>query len=68
MKLKKSICKWYNICPIKRFVKEGKLEREWVENYCLIGNKECIRYMLEETGKSHPDNLLPNGKIRENLH
>ena len=67
MKIKKSICKWYNLCPIKRFVKEGQLEKEWVENYCLIGNKDCIRFKLEESGESHPDNLLPNGEIRENL-
>lgn len=42
----------------------GKLERDWIENYCLIGNTRCIRYQMEEKGEYHPDNLLPNGKIR----
>ena len=61
------ICKWYYCCPIKFFVDNGKLEKEWVENYCLIGNKQCIRYQKEESGEYHPDNMLPNGEIRENL-
>ena len=68
MKIKKTMCKWYIICPIKRFVEEGKLEKEWVEKYCLIGNKDCVRYIMEEAGISHPDNLLPNGEIRADLH
>jgi len=48
-------------------VDQGKLEREWVENYCLIGNKNCKRYQLESNGVYHPDNMLPNGEIREDL-
>jgi hypothetical protein len=43
------------------------LERKWVEDYCLIGNKKCIRYQKEESGVFHPDNLLPNGEIRQEL-
>lgn len=61
------ICKWYSCCPIKRFVEEKKLDTKWVENYCLIGNKECVRYKMEENNVPHPDNLLPNGKIRADL-
>ncbi len=57
------ICKWYNCCPIKIFVEEGKISQEWEEKYCLIGNKACQRYQLEEKGIYHPDNMLPNGKI-----
>ena len=68
MKIKKTICKWYNVCPIKYFVEDGKLEKEWVEDYCLVGNKSCVRYIMEETGKYHADNLLPNGEVREDLH
>lgn len=63
-----SSCKWYSCCPIRRFTDEGKLERYWVDNYCLVGNKKCIRYRMEERGESHPDNMLPNGEIRENLN
>jgi len=61
------ICKWYKCCPIKFFVENGKLEKKWVEEYCLIGNKNCIRYKLEMKNKPHPDNMLPNGEIREEL-
>ncbi len=60
-------CKWYNTCPIKKFTDQGKLEKYWVENYCLGGNKNCIRYQMEERGEYHPDNMLPDGTIREGL-
>ncbi len=61
-------CKWYYCCPIKEYTDEGKLEREWIENYCLVRNKKCIRYQMEERGEYHPDNMLPNGEIREDLY
>ena len=67
LKLKTKVCKWYQVCPIKFFVENVKLDKKWVENYCLIGNKDCVRLHLEETGKNHPDNLLPNGEIKNNL-
>ncbi|MFX1310370.1 MAG: uracil-DNA glycosylase [Promethearchaeota archaeon] len=67
MNVKNQVCKWYEVCPIKLFVENGKLDRRWVEEYCLIGNKDCVRYHLEESGKTHPDNLLPNGDIKNNL-
>jgi len=67
LKKKEHICHWYNICPIKHFVDQNKLDRKWVENYCLIGNKKCVRYNLEESGQFHPDNMLPDGTIMEDL-
>jgi hypothetical protein len=63
----KKVCKWFYSCPIKRFVEEDKLERDWIEKYCLVGNKDCERYKMEEKGINHPDNMLPNGEIREEL-
>ncbi|MBN2424760.1 MAG: hypothetical protein JXR46_06160 [Calditrichaceae bacterium] len=60
-------CKWYDVCPIKAYTDAGKLERYWVENYCLVNNINCIRYQKEEKGEYHPDNMLPNGEIRESL-
>ena len=61
-------CKWYCCCPIRRFTEEGKLEKYWVEHYCLGGHwNECMRYLMEENGKPHPDNMLPDGTIREEL-
>ena len=68
MKTKKNICKWYQVCPIKFFVDSGKLDQKWVENYCLVGNKNCVRYQLEESGESHPDNLLPYGDLKDDLY
>ena len=63
----KKQCKWYFCCPIKRFVEEDKLDKKWVKDYCLIGNKDCVRYKMEESNEPHPDNLLPNGEIRSGL-
>ncbi|MBN1533950.1 MAG: uracil-DNA glycosylase [Spirochaetes bacterium] len=60
-------CKWYSCCPIKRFTEAGRLNRYWIENYCLVGSKSCIRYQMEERGEYHPDAMLPNGEIREDL-
>jgi predicted metallo-beta-lactamase superfamily hydrolase len=60
-------CKWYYDCPIKRYTEKGKLDRYWIENYCLVNNKNCYRYQMEEDGEYHPDNMLPNGEIRECL-
>jgi hypothetical protein len=63
----KKICKWYPLCPIKRFYEEGKLGKTWVEKYCWDSNEKCVRYQLEERGEPHPDNLLPNGEVRKEL-
>ncbi|RLC62334.1 MAG: uracil-DNA glycosylase [Chloroflexi bacterium] len=62
------VCKWYNVCPIKRFYEQGKLEKKWVERYCWDDNERCVRYQLEETDEPHSDNLLPNGEIRKGLN
>ncbi|MBN2366060.1 MAG: uracil-DNA glycosylase [Calditrichaeota bacterium] len=62
-----NLCKWYYSCPIKEFTDAGKLERDWIEQYCLVSNKNCVRYHLEEDGEYHPDNMLPDGEIREEL-
>ena len=62
-----SPCKWYYCCPVRTYTEQGKLERYWIDNYCLAGNKGCIRYQMEEKGEYHPNNMLPNGEIREDL-
>lgn len=61
------ICEKYEACPIRRFYEQGKLEKEWVEKYCWGDNKKCARLQLEKKGEPRPDNLLPNGEIREEL-
>ena len=63
----KKICKWYNICPMKRFYEQGKLDRKWIENYCFNGGENCKRYEMEKKGIPHPDNMLPDGTIDETL-
>jgi predicted metallo-beta-lactamase superfamily hydrolase len=60
-------CKWYYGCPIKAYTDAGKLNRYWIEEYCLVNNKNCLRFKMEETGQYHPDNMLPDGEIREDL-
>jgi hypothetical protein len=63
----KKHCKWYLVCPMRRFTEAGMLDSRWVEEYCLVGNRSCVRYQLEAAGKPHPDNMLPNGEIDESL-
>ncbi len=61
--MNQKICKWYNVCPIKRFYEEGKIDKKWIEHYCFRGGKGCKRYEMEENGIPHPDNMLPNGEL-----
>lgn len=60
-------CKWYPVCPMKYFYEAGKLDEKWINNYCHGNWLKCIRYQLEETGQYHPDSMLPDGSIDENL-
>jgi len=62
-----SECKWFFVCPMKRFYQQGKLAKEWIDNYCLGDWSSCIRYDMEERGEYHPDNMLPDGSIDESL-
>ena len=52
---------------MKYYYETGKLNKCWVENYCWKNWQECLRYKLEANGTFHPDNMLPNGEIDENL-
>lgn len=63
------VCRWYELCPLREFEKQGKLGKEWEKKYCKTEAnwKNCKRYQMEGKGKFHPDNLLPNGKIDKNL-
>jgi DNA polymerase len=66
MHIKKQ-CKWYLACPIKYFYEDGKLNKKWVDDYCLSDWSKCVRFYKEENNIYHPDNMLPNGEIDENL-
>ncbi len=65
--MEKKICKWYDVCPMKKFYEEGKLDKKWIENYCFKQGENCKRYEMEEKGIYHPDNMLPNGTIDSEL-
>ena len=60
-------CKWYSLCPMKRFYERGKLERKWIEKYCRGDWETCERYKMEERNEAHPDWMLPDGSISERL-
>jgi DNA polymerase len=60
-------CKWYTVCPMKRFFEKGRIEKHWVKDYCHDKWEECVRYKLEEEGKYHPDWMLPDGSLKEEL-
>jgi len=67
MKTQFKECKWYPVCPMKRFYEEGKLDRKWVESYCHGDWTHCRRYAMEENFQFHPDAMLPDGTIDERL-
>lgn len=67
LKVLSNDCKWYPVCPIRRFYEEGRLDKKWVELYCKGDWESCIRYQMEERGEYHPDWMLPDGSIDEGL-
>jgi len=60
-------CKWYNLCPLRRLEKEGKISDKWKGEYCESENnwKNCKRFRMEEEGKFHPDKMMPDGSIKK---
>jgi len=60
-------CKWYQTCPMRYFYEKGILDKKWVDNYCHGNWNICVRFIKEENGIYHPDNMLPNGEINEEL-
>lgn len=60
-------CKWFSLCPMKRFYETGRLERKWIELYCKGDWRNCVRYDMEEQGHYHSDWMLPDGSLNENL-
>ena len=63
------VCKWFDICPLRRLEEKGKISDKWKKEYCSSEKNwlNCKRYQFEAKGKYHPDNMLPNGKIDEKL-
>ena len=50
---------------MKYYYEAGKLDEKWILTYCKGDWKKCVRYHLEEAGKYHPDNMLPDGSIEK---
>ncbi|RKZ29538.1 uracil-DNA glycosylase [bacterium] len=60
-------CKWFPTCPMNRYLRMGILDRRWTDYYCHGHWLECVRYDMEERGEDHPDWMLPDGSLDENL-
>ena len=61
-------CKWYPVCPMKRFHEAGLLSDSWIERYCKGPLwRQCLRYRMEADGRPHPDHMLPDGTLDERL-
>jgi DNA polymerase len=60
-------CRWFVNCPMKRFYRAGRIEKKWIELYCRGDWENCVRYKMEEQGHYHPDWMLPDGGLDENL-
>ena len=56
-------CKWTKICPLRVLEEQGKLDLKWKKRYCENDFRKCRRYIQEEAGIEHPDNMLPNGEL-----
>jgi len=63
----KDVCEWYDVCPLKRFYEEGRLDEKWIREYCHSGYSRCVRKKMEDEGLYHPDNMMPDGTIDEEL-
>jgi hydrogenase nickel insertion protein HypA len=61
------VCTWYEACPLRIFYEQGKLPKKWIEDYCWGDNSKCVRKRMEEQGRYHPDNMLPDGTIDRKL-
>ncbi len=61
------VCKWYPLCPMKRLFKKGAIKESWIQLYCTGDWGSCTRYALEARGEYHPDWMLPDGTLDENL-
>ena len=63
----RDMCKWYPVCPMKVFYERGVLDAYWIEQFCFGNHERCVRYRMEETGRPHPDNMLPDGSTDDQL-
>ncbi len=60
-------CKWATMCPMRWYFDKGRLDRKWIELYCIGDWESCVRYQKEESGVYHQDWMLPDGSLDESL-
>ena len=65
--MKTKECKWYPVCPMKYYYEQGRLDKKWIDQYCHGNWTRFVRYQKEEKGEFHPDWMLPDGFLDENL-
>jgi hypothetical protein len=53
---------------MKTYYEQGKLEKKWIDMYCKGDWTNCVRYHMEETGQPHPDFMLPDGTLYDDLN
>jgi len=60
--IKEMTCKWFSVCPLRRWEKQGKVSKKWKQHYCLTEDnwKHCKRYQMEAQGIPHVK-ILPDG-------
>ena len=60
-------CKWFSVCPLRRLEREGAISSKWRVEYCESEDNwaNCVRYQMDEQGKPHPYNMMPDGVIVE---
>jgi len=61
------VCKWFSVCPLKRFHEQGRIDEKWIREYCYGNYSTCKRKEMEEKGLHHADNMMPDGTIDKNL-
>ena len=69
MKDKPNVCRWYDgSSGMKRAYDAGRLEKRWIDDYCLNGGKGCVRKTrFENEGYVSPDYVLCDGTVDEKL-
>ena len=67
LKMRKSECIWYEVCPIKEFYEEDAIDEFWLREYCWGDSGKCVRRRMEDKGEYVSDNVMPDGTRNKEL-
>ena len=57
-------CKWFYVCPMKRYFEGEKLDNKLFDSYCRGEWANCMRYEMEEkAGVKIRDSLIRKALI-----